>query len=284
MKTSFLEMAHLEHAGILHLSVDEYHELDAFSQSTAKVVLERSPAHARAGYRKKPTKDMQRGDIIHKLVLGKGKEFEVIHADSFRTKDAQAKRDAAIARGVVPVLHDDFESYNLAAESIRVQLADRGVVLDGVSEQAVTWVEETECGPIRCKGMLDHVWLDIGIALDLKITHDASPRAVERTAENFGYGIQHAAYTSALAKILPALAGKVGMAYAFCEPEEPYALNLTEADGDFAELGKRRWNRACAIWARCLRDDTWPAYGPNTNPLTAPSWALYREGSANDER
>lgn len=264
-------------AELLDISLEEYFELDAFSQSTAKVVLSRSPAHARAGYRKKPTTSMEAGDIVHKLLLGKGKEFVVINSDSFRTKVAQQQRDDAREKGLVPVLVDEFEAHNIAAEKIRIQLADRGVNLDGVSEQPFTWTEETEYGPVLCKGMLDHVWLDVGIALDLKTTADASPIAVERIAANMGYDVQWAAYTRGLAQLLPQFAGKHALAFAFCELENPHAVNFTEPDGNFQQLGTRRWLRAVTTWAKCIRDNHWPAYGTGTNPLTAPGWALYRE-------
>lgn len=271
-------------ARLIDISTDDYFDLDAFSASTAKVVISRSPAHARAGYRKKPTKAMDRGDIIGRLLLGAGKDYEVVHAENWTTKKAREERDSIRARGLVPVLHDDLEDYHLAAETIRVKLADRGLVLDGVSEQAIEWTEHTEFGSITCKGRFDHVWPDLGTIIDLKVTENASPSFVERNAENFGYAIQAAAYTRALAALKPHLAGKIGFAFIFAEAEAPYAINISEPDGVFQQLGEQRWLRACREWARCLRDDKWPAYGEAVNPITAPAWALAREGFTTDER
>lgn len=272
-------------AKLLDISSDEYFELDAFSSTAAKIVHSRSPGHARAGYRKKPSKVLDAGNVIHRLVLGKGKDYHVVHAADWRTKAAQQQRDEARAQGLTPVLHDDFERYNLAAESIRCQLADRGIILDGLSEQPITWTEHTEYGDVPCKAMFDHVWPEQGLILDLKTTADASPNAVERTSENLGYGIQRAAYTRALTALDPGLAGRVGFAFVFCEIEdEPYAVNVCEPDGVFCELGERRWLRAVNTWARCLRDDHWPTYGTAINPLSAPTWALARDGHTTDER
>ena len=272
-------------AAFLDISPDEYFALDAFSSSAAKIVIARSPAHARAGYRKAPTKAMDRGDVIHKLLLGKGKDFEVIQHGDYKTKAAQEKRDAARAKGLTPVLAHHFESHCLAAESIRVQLADRGIVFDGLSEQAITWIEHTEFGDVTCKALFDHVWPEAGMILDIKTTENAAQSAIERTAENLNYGIQYAAYTRALAALDPGLVGRVAFAFAFCEvDEEPYAVNLCEPDGVFRELGERRWLRAVREWARCIRDNHWPTYGTAINPLSAPPWALAREGYATDER
>lgn len=268
---------------LLDITPDEYHALDAFSSSVAKLIIARSPAHARVGYRKAPTKAMDRGDVIHRLVLGKGKDYQVIQHANYTTKAAKAERDEARANGFTPVLAHDFESYNIAAEGIRVQLADRGIDLDGLSEQAITWTEHTEFGDVQCKGLFDHVWVDKGLILDLKVTADASPSSVERTSENLGYGIQWAAYTRALAALDPRHAGRVGFAFAFCEAEDPWAINLAEPDGVFRELGERRWLRAVREWARCVRDDHWPSYGTSVNQITAPMWALKNEGYTSDE-
>lgn len=272
-------------AQLLDISIDEYHALDAFSSSMAKTLISRSPAHARAGIRKTPTKAMERGDVIHKLLLGKGKDFEVIEHGDYRTKAAQEKRDEAREKGLVPILAHQIESACVAAESIRIQLADRNIVLDGRSEQAITWTEHTEFGDVLCKALLDHVWLDTGMIVDIKTTDNAALSAVERTAENFGYGIQHAAYTRAVGEFDPDLVGRIGFGFIFCETEEePFAVNICEPDGPFSELGERRWLRAAREWARCTRDNHWPGYGPAVNPISAPTWALAREGYATGER
>lgn len=271
-------------ATLLDVTPDEYHAIDAFSSTAAKTMISRSAAHARAGYRKKPTKGMDRGDVIHRLLLGKGKDYEVIQAGDFKTKAAQVARDAARAAGRVPVLAEDFEDYCTAAERIRVELADRKIILDGLSEQAITWTEHTEFGDVLCRGMFDHVWVDIGMILDLKVTADAAPSSVERTSENLGYAIQAAAYTRALTALDPDLAGRVAFAFAFCEAEDPWAINVSEPDGVFRELGERRWLRAVREWARCTAENKWPSYGTAVNPITAPPWALAREGYSTDER
>ncbi len=271
-------------ARILDISPDEYHARPGLSSSIAKVILAQSPAHAKEARGKVATKAMDRGSVIHRLLLGKGKDFAVIEASDWRTKAAQIQRDVARDAGLIPVLWEDFQEYNKTAESIRVQFADRGILLDGVSEIAIEWEEPSEHGQVVCRGMMDHVWLDRGVILDLKITADAAPSAIERSAENFGYAIQRAAYARALAALRPELAGRIQFLFAFCEPEPPYAINLVEPDGVFRELGERRWLRAVAEWARCIATDTWPAYGQGVNQLSPPSWALTKEGYAFDEQ
>ena len=71
--------------------------------------------------------------------------------------------------------------------------------------------------------------------------------------------------------------------FVFAEAEEPYAVNISEPDGIFREIGERRWLRAVSTWAKCIRDNHWPSYGPDTNPITAPQWALRNEGYTGEE-
>lgn len=264
-------------AKLLRIAPDEYHARDGLSSSVAKVLIERSPAHARHAHGKKPTKDMDRGSVVHRLVLGKGKSFEILNFDSFRTNAAKDARDNARAEGKIPILEEAFTEANVIAEAVRVQLVDRGILLDGESEIAIEWYEQSPFGPVLCRCMMDHLWLGDGRVLDLKITSNAAPSSVERNAENMGYAIQEAAYRRALVALEPGLAGRIDFLFAFVEADDIYAMNLCRGDGVFRELGERRWLRAVTTWAECLHNNHWPAYGAGVNPLTAPAWALARE-------
>ncbi len=260
-----------------HLDVtpDEYHGLPFFSATFAKILLSRSALHAKAAIGLKPSTLLDRGAVIHRLVLGKGKDYQIIEADDWRTNKAKAEREAARKAGLVPVLAHQFADYSEAAAAITTGLADRGIYLDGASEYAIGWDE----GDVQCKGMLDHVWLDTGVILDLKITGNAAPDVVERSAENLGYAIQSAAYTRALGALRPNLLGRIKFLFAFCEPDAPHAMNICRADGTFLELGGRRWQRAHTEWARCLASGEYPGYdAAGINDISPPGWALAKEG------
>lgn len=257
---------------------DEYHERDGFSSSVAKAVIAQSPLHAKFQAAKKPSKVMDFGNVGHRLLLGKGKAFEVLDFDDWRTKDAKAAGEEARGRGVVPVLRKDFDRAEKLASKVAVELARHGIVLDGQSEVAIEWYEETSHGPLLCRAMFDHVWLDRGVIFDLKITGDASPDFVERNSERLGYAIQAAAYRRALQAVRPELDGRIDFLFAFAENEEPFALNLERPSGAFRELGERRWLRACETWAGCLKAGVFPGYDAyGVNSLSPPGWVLKRE-------
>lgn len=263
-------------ARILDVTPDQYHELEHFSASLAKELRAKSPLHAKHRRGKKPSKLLDRGAVIHRLVLGKGRDYVPVDANDWRTKDAKAERDAIRAQGLTPVLQSDLTEYSEAAVKMRAELERRGIKLDGESEVAVEWTD----GDVLCKSMFDHVWMKRGLILDLKVTENANPTSVERTAENLGYAIQAAAYMRALTKLRPELAGRVDFLFAFCEPEAPWAVNICRPDGAFRELGERRWDHAVAAWSACLKTNIWPAYGQGVNPLSPPAWALNREDYA----
>lgn len=267
---------------------DDYHSLPGLSSTTAKTIVAQSPLHAwhqHGAYGAKgktPTKLMDRGNVIHSLVLGKGKAFRVLDFDSWRTDKSKAARDEARAAKLIPILTEDFEDAAKASVEIMKGLVERGIKLDGISEQAIEWTEDSESGPVVCRGMIDHLRIDAGQELDLKIVGSADPTSVERSAENMGYAIQSAAYQRALIQLRPELAGRTNFLFLFCEPEPPYAMNICEPDGVFAEIGERRWLRAVEIWGRCIKRNEWPGYGAGINRLSAPPWALAREGYSQD--
>jgi hypothetical protein len=271
-------------ASILDESPDEYHALPGLSASIAATLISRSPLHAWSphpcfgGRGKVPTPAMDRGTVVHRLVLGKGKDYRALPYDDWRTNAAKEAKEQARAEGLVPILQKDMIAALEIAVAVGTNLNDRGIVLNGASEVAFTWKEESTHGPVDCRGMADHLWLTSGRLLDLKIVSNAAPMSVERSAESFGYGIQWAAYTRAIGALRPDLLGRIEFVFAFCEAEPPYAINLCKPDGIFRELGERRWLRAVESWAKCLAEDKWPGYGDEINSITAPQWALMREG------
>lgn len=267
---------------------DDYHKRPGLSSSIATTLITRSPLHAwkdhpAFGGKDKEddsTKAKDTGSLLHTLVLGAGKRLQVLDFPDYRTKKAQEARDEARDAGCVPVLAEQFLEATTAAGAIRDQLAARGINLDGRSELAVEWYEPSDYGDVLCRAMFDHVWLERAAILDLKITHNAAPTKVERSAEDFGYAIQAFAYRRALTALRPELAGRADFLFAFCEPEDPFAINLCRPDGMFTELGDRRWRRAVNTWGRCIAENNWPAFGTGVNYITSPVWALDKEENA----
>lgn len=273
-------------ARILDISPDEYHLRTGLSASIATTLITRSPLHAwyehpaLGGHGRDATAEMDFGAVCHTLVLGNGKRFAECAYKDWRTDASKAARERHRADGLIPILTHHLEAAEECAAAVVRQLAERDIALDGQSEIAVEWEEPSSRGPVLCRSMFDHAWIEDGAILDLKFVGNAESSQIERSGERFGYAIQSHAYKRALTALRPELEGRVGFLFAFAETDPPYALNLTEPDGALREIGERRWRRAVETWAECMETygakQPWPGYG-RINQLSAPAWALARE-------
>lgn len=276
----------------LDCSPAEYHKRDGLSSSIAKIIISQSPLHAWQAHpclggstadRDDPTASMDRGSVIHRLVLGAGADYEVLKFDDFRTNKAREARDAARLAGKVPILEDKFADAAKAAAEVMRRLVDRGIKLDGASERAMEWTETAIAGPVLCRGMMDHLTGDGLVIYDLKVTESASSSSIQRSAESFGYAIQWAAYISGQSRVLQDLGrdadyrSRLRMLFIFAEPNPPYAMQILSPDGMMRELGQRRWRRAVETWSKCIADKHWPAYGDGIGEMSPPPWALAAE-------
>lgn len=253
------------------------------SQSVAHRMLDQTPLHAAhyhpllGGAQRKATKAMSAGQILHTLLLGKGRDVDVIDAKDYRTKAAQEARDNALMSGFTPVLRHEYDDIMSSLEVMRSRLAEAGVRLDGEKEVCLEWYEEGKDHPILCRGMMDNVFIADGVIIDVKKAESAHPRACGRHMVDYGYDIQHAAYTSALTKLDPSLAGRVKMKFAFIEMSPPYCVMVGEPDGLMRELGAMKWARAVRLWERCLATSEWPGYPKETVQLECAPWQFEGE-------
>lgn len=290
----------------------------SLSSSIAKIMLDRSPAHARlahprlGGQRSESTPEQDMGTLVHRLVLGKGADVHPVPAGDWRTKAAREERAAARSAGKIAVLSSQYQEAVVAARAIVEHLSWQGVSLDGDSEVGILWQEEvavprlveavrhnpvlhaaavavtgmeptwTESPAIWCRTMLDHVTFRDGMlnVNDLKTIYSAHPDDCTRSALKFGYDIQQAAYTRAAELAWPEYAGRVVFSFLFCEVDPPYSVTVAQLDATMRERGRRRWNEAVETWSRCLHTDTWPSYTREPVTLQSPGWLLQRESEA----
>lgn len=252
----------------------------SLSSSIAHVLVTRSPLHAWHLHPKlgggvgRRSAAMDRGSLIHKLLLGRGARIAVIDADDYRTKAAREERDAARATGKIPVLAHEWDEARRVAEIIRTRIEGFGFRLDGESEVCIRWQEPAVGGPVWCRCLLDHVKLAEAHILDVKTSRSARPDDAARSVVSYGYDIQRAAYVRALETARPELAGRVKYTLLFVETEPPYAVTPARLDGVLRERGDRLWTRAVHTWATCLRSGEWPAYVDRPVYLEAPPWVL----------
>lgn len=277
---------------IMRLSDADHHrdpcEIPSLSSSTAKELVEHSPAHAHAMHPRygaqgrAATRATDFGSIGHVLLLGEGPEIIAVDAPNWSKKAAQ--REAAMIReaGGIPILLHQLELLERAVKAIRAELDARKIFLDGACEMSVFWTEEADDGTlVQCRGRIDHLRLFNGAARidDLKSIRSAHPKFCARQAEAFGYAIQRAAYVRAVEELWPELVGRIEYSLLFFELELPYAVSPATFSGRFRALGEMQWRRAVNTWARCQRENRWPAYvrRGDVAVLEPPPWAISDE-------
>lgn len=260
-------------------------DVPMLSPSTADLIIGKSPLHAWhhkwGGEEPEYTEATDIGTIAHSLILG-GADIVPVEADSWRTNAAKAQRDAARAEGKLPILVSKLEEVKDLVDHVSAYFLEHEISLAGAREATVIWKERNL--DVWCKGKLDH-WLAPGI-LDLKFVANAHPAACGKSAINYGYDIQAAAYTSAVETIFPELAGRVRFLFVFVETAAPYAITVGRPGGVMRALGQAKWLRACETWKRCLAEygtaKPWPGYAEGVVELDAPKWAIDNEAAIQD--
>jgi hypothetical protein len=250
----------------------QYHGRPELSASLADTLVSLSPAHTRI--RMASTREMDRGTIVHALLLGHAHRLLAIDEDSYRSKNAKAKREAAVLSGRVPILASQLDYMQTVVAAIKIRLADKGVDFsDGDTEVSLFWDDDGT----PCRSRLDYLNIKRGLVRDLKTCASAHPRSIARAAALHGYDIQEHVYRRAVEANFPELVGRVQSEYVFVETEPPYCVTVTDFGGTMRELGERRWLRAKAIWNRCQQTGEWPDYTTSKITLQAPPWALSEE-------
>lgn len=277
-------------ARILECTEEEYFadpcERPSLSQSTANVLLTKSPLHAwhehprLGGAARVATKAMAAGSLVDILLLGGISRVEVLEFENYRKDVAKEAKEAAIAAGKIPVLTHELSAAFKVRDAIRDNLKKTGIELSGRNQVALEWEEDSIHGPVLCRGKMDHIIFDRATVYDLKIVSSAHPDAIRRKILDFGYHVQRAAYVSAVEKLRPEFTGRVDFVLLFIEGEPPYASTPVRLTGTFRELGERQWERACTTWEWCRSRDIWPGYADGIVGIEAPPWALAREAEA----
>lgn len=279
------------------LTAEQYHAdpcvVPSLSSTIAKLLVSKSPAHAyhahvRLGGAKdegdeetsdpSASKAKALGELIHRLVLGKGADIEVIHEDAYRTNVAKAKRDVALAQGKLPVLAHKLPEAQAAADACRRQLDDMGydyVYRDGQKEVVIVWSENG----IWLRAMVDWLLIDenskTALIRDLKtVGRSSHPSACAKQITDMGYDLSLSFHLRGLIAVRPDLAGRVKIAWDFLEVKPPYATTPVEISGEWQMAAEMRCERAIALWRKCTAENRWPFYADTMTRLDPRPWDI----------
>lgn len=264
--------------GIHDLPADVYHgdpcPAPSLSSTIAKLLISRSPLHAWTASPKlnpdwEPTerKTFDIGRAAHRALLGKGDDYvaipEAILASNgaASTKEAKSFIEEARAAGLTPLKAAEVEQIEAMAKVARKALADMSITLDPArSEMAAI----AEVGGVWCRAMVDNAPADARLPLiDFKTCEDASPAAVRRSIETYGYDVQMAHY---LETWHAASGERRDFLFIFQEKTAPYEVcvaRLLASPGhseDWLEDAQDKIRHARRLWAEGLRTGEWPGY------------------------
>lgn len=220
------------------------------------------------------------GHAAHALVLGIGAPTVVIDAKDWKTKAAQAERDAAYAVGATPLLRADYEQVQamaaaLAEHPIASALFQPG---RGKPEQTLVWMDQ-ESGVWR-RAMLD--WLpdsnDTGrlIIPDYKTTKSAQPGSLSKALYDYGYIQQAPWYLDGIEALDLSPGGEPAFVFVFQEKTPPYLVTVVQPSPETVQWGRVLNRKALDLYRRCSTAGHWPGYTDEVISLSIPGWAEYQ--------
>lgn len=252
----------------------------SLSNSLIRDLLDRSPKHAVWKHPKLnqnagivANNSMNRGTLLHNLILGCGSEIEVIHADNFLTKKAKGDRDQALSEGKTPILEKDYDEIKkcseIAIEKIANHPACEGFFNTGHSEAVIAWQEDN----IWCRGMVDRLPQDHNFPLfDLKGTdNSASPIKWEKRLLEV-YRTQGIFYNRGLSKIEGIK--RPSMRFIVIEMFASFEITVFDLSEELEEIATNEVQRAIQIWQHSTRTKEWPGYPNQIVSVLAKPWII----------
>lgn len=271
--------------GVYDLPADVYHRDPvpggSLSCSGAKKLLSPScPAifHWEREHGEKPRDVFDFGTAAHRQVLGVGADIAEVPHDDWRTKAAQELREQARAEGKVPLLSKDVRVVEAMATKLRehplaAQLLDPA---HGQPEQALFWRDEQH--GITRRALVD--WLPRSVTgtrskvVDYKTARTVEPFVLAKDVVTYGYDMQGGWYLDGVRAL--ELDDDPEFYLVFQMKTAPYLVTVVQLPEETLLRGRQRNDEALAIYAECVRTDTWPGFVPETEVahLSLPAWAV----------
>lgn len=210
------------------------------------------------------------GTVVHKLVLGRGKDVVEVDADAWRTQAAKMERADITAAGKIAILKHRLAEAKVIADELRHRTR---YTADTPTELVLIWKDEATDGtPVWCRAMIDAL-PEPDLIEDLKITGaELTDAFVSRQVGSMFYDFSMAWYRRGLSVLHPELAGRIRTRLTFAERKEPFdvfQLDLTEGNLHVAD---RQCQAAIDRFAACMTAGQWPGVCPQPRSLDLPDW------------
>lgn len=239
----------------------------SFTQSLCKIMIERSPRHAWIAHpRLNPQFEydddtkFDLGNVAHRLILGRGKDIEVVQFADWRTNASQEARETAADQGKIAVLQHQFEQASDMAAAARKQLdrhEDQSAFSNGQAEVMIAWEEDG----VWFRSLIDWLHDDLRTVDDFKSTKmSVAPHVIGLRAQSAGWEIQAAFIERGLDALDVGGRGRRKYRFIAQEAEKPHALTVMRMDKHWLTMGRKKVQAGVALWERSITKDRWPAY------------------------
>lgn len=253
----------------------------SLTQSLVKILIDRSPYHAwiqsprlnpQFEYDDDTKYDI--GNVAHRLVLGRGKEIEVVDFADWRTKASQEAREKAADEGRIAVLRHQFDQSSDMAAAARKQLdrhEDADAFTGGAAEVMIAWQEDG----IWFRALIDWLHDDLRTVDDFKTSGmSMAPHVIGIRAEAAGWHIQAAFIERGLDILDPAGAGRRRYRFIAQETDQPHALTVMHMDEHWLTMGRKQVDAGAARWCASIGNNRWLGYG---NRAVIPEFPGFKE-------
>lgn len=246
----------------------------SLTQSIAKVLIEQSalhgqlehprlaPARAEDDEFERYNKAKAIGNAAHKIILGRGKDLEIIASNDFRNKAAKDARDAAYEAGKEPVLEKHLVTASEMVVAALAQLKHHeasDAFQNGAGEVVLVWQEDG----LWFRQMVDWLHDDLRTVDDMKTSAmSVAPHSLGMMMVNAGWDVQAAMAERGLAILDPDGAGRRRFRFIAQENYAPFALTVAQMGEAALTMGRKKLDAAVGMWRHCMQSGRWPGYTP----------------------
>jgi hypothetical protein len=250
----------------------------SLTQSLCKILIERSPKHAwnkcarlNPDFEAVDETKFDLGNVAHRMMLGRGKDFMVLPVDDWRTKAARELREEALANGKIGILQHQFEQVTEMVEAAWKQLkkhndhdafnADLGQPMSRNAEVMIAWQEDG----IWFRSLIDWLHDDLRTVDDFKTSGmSMAPHVIGLRAEAAGWHVQAAFIERGLNLLDPDGAGRRRFRFIAQETDKPHALTVMRMNEHWMTMGRKKVAIGVNLWKRAIENNAWHGYPRNS--------------------
>lgn len=259
------------------MSFETYVKIDAINNSTLKIFVDQSPAHAKY-YRengRESTQALAFGSLADCYILEPTLFFKKYVVGPDARGNSNVRRDFVASQPpeMTVIKPKDMEAVIAIYNKISLSPAMR-LLSGGISQTVMIWKDEPT--GLLCKSRQDYLNTSINLITDLKTTASAKPEHFSKDIFKYKYNMQAAFYIDGAIAITKE--EEWSFAFFTVEKVEPYVSSAFQLGDMSIDVGRKMYRGALDLYAKCLEADSWPAYCEEIEMIDIPKWALESHG------